>query len=562
MIMGFCTVSMTTHFIFVTGGVVSGLGKGITAASIGLLLKSSGFSVDVVKMDPYLNVDPGTMSPYEHGEVYVLDDGSETDLDLGHYERFLDERLTSISSVTSGKIYSAILEHEREGKFLGKNVQIIPHVTNYIKNCFMRGIADKDNHTRIIEIGGSTGDIEGEVFLESLRQFRQAYRNQVLHIHLGYVPFLTCSGEYKTKPFQTSIRGLLQSGLQPDVLCARFEPQNIGTTTLPHDHLNKLALFGNVDAHRVISLPDMNTIYAVPLHLQSSGFAQILSDFIDTPVTPSIPQFFQDVQTVMQSDSVTSIGIVAKYGKLSDAYLSILESLKIAGVHNATKVQPVFIDSEKLEENNQDEWNRLQSVDGILVPGGFGNRGMEGKIAAAQYAREHKIPYLGICLGLQMATVEFARNVCNLNAFSSEMFEDRSQMTDKDIVIDYIPGQENIYKKGGTMRLGGYDCHLEQGTQAAELFATDTTRERHRHRLEVQNAYIDILENHGLKISGKFWYTNADNEHSFLVEMIELAKSEHPYFVGTQSHPEFLGRPGKPHPLFAGLIQAAMGNYK
>jgi len=545
----------TTHFIFVTGGVVSGLGKGITAASIGLLLKSSGFSVDVVKMDPYLNIDPGTMSPYEHGEVYVLDDGSETDLDLGHYERFMDEALTGISSVTSGKIYSTILQQEREGVFLGKNVQIIPHVTQHIQECFLRGTVGKDNHIRIIEIGGSTGDIEGEVFLESLRQFRQNHKEKVLHIHLGYVPFLACSGEYKTKPFQTSVRDLLHTGLQPDVLVARFEPQE--NVKLPAENLYKIALFGNVQEKNVIALPDMKNIYGVPLYLQQSDMIRILSDFTTKPITPVIPPFFAEYQDLDKLDSVTQIGIIAKYAKLSDAYLSVLESLKMAGVSHKTMVKPVFIDSELLERKDEEEWKKLTSVDGILVPGGFGNRGMEGKILAAQYARANKIPYLGICLGLQMAVLEYARNVCGLNAYSSEMFESRAELEDKDVLIDYIPGQENIHKKGGTMRLGGYNCVLEADTLAIKLYGQKDIRERHRHRLEVQNKFVSNLEENGLKISGKFWYYNEAGENTFLVELIELPTTVHPFYISTQSHPEFLGRPGKSHPLFSGLIKAA-----
>lgn len=561
---------MSAHYIFVTGGVVSGLGKGITAASIGLLLKSSGYSVDVVKMDPYLNVDPGTMSPYEHGEVYVLDDGSETDLDLGHYERFLDVNLTGISSVTSGKIYSAILEQEREGVYLGKNVQIIPHVTNYIKECFSRNVENsvlngEQNHVRIIEIGGSTGDIEGEVFLESMRQFKQLHKHQVLHVHLGYVPYLQCSGEYKTKPFQTSVRDLLHSGLQPDILVARYEIQHDGEH-LSAENLRKIALFGNVDEDHVIPVPDMPNIYAVPPYLTETSLLDILSDFTGKKVTNNIPHFFDDFQTISANldgqKRIISIGIVAKYAKLSDAYLSVLESLKISGVSNKVEVSPTFIDSELLEKNDENEWARLKKVDGILVPGGFGNRGMEGKILAAKYARENNIPYLGICLGLQMAVVEFARSVCGLNAVTSEMFETRADLEEKDVLIDYIPGQENIHKKGGTMRLGGYDCTLKDHSLAAQLYGTTQIRERHRHRLEVQNTFVDVLEQKGLIISGKFAYRNEEGKDSFLVELVELDSNVHPYYIATQSHPEFLSRAGRAHPLFAGLIAAAISTKK
>ncbi len=548
---------MITKFIFVTGGVVSGLGKGIAAASTGLILKSSGISVDVVKFDPYLNIDPGTMSPFEHGEVYVLDDGSETDLDLGHYERFLDINLTKHSSVTAGKIYEKILSEEREGVYLGKNVQLIPHVTGYIKECFVRGIPqDVGLHVRIIEIGGSTGDMEGEVFLESFRQFRQENKADVLHFHLGFVPFLACSGEYKTKPMQLSTRELLRHGLQPDIIGARYSKQ--GDLDLSKEVLEKIALFCNVPKDHVLSLPDVSSIYAVPKNMLNSNLKQILQEFVEQTIDPKLGDFFDHFNGKVSDSKKVRVGIVAKYSRLSDAYLSILESLKIAGVSLDCKVEVVFVDAEKLEQNDINEWDMVKSLQAMIVAGGFGKRGLEGKVLAVQYARENRLPFLGICLGLQMAVVEFARNVCGLDAVSSEMFETREELEGKDVVIDYMAGQTNIHKKGGTMRLGGYDCDLVPGTLIHSLFGVDRIRERHRHRLEVQQEFLDLYSRHGLVVSGKHHYTTNDGRKAFLVELLELDTKLHPYFVATQSHPEFLSRPGKPHPLFKGLVENAI----
>lgn len=551
-----------TKYIFVTGGVVSGLGKGITTASLGILLKTSGFSIDAVKFDPYLNIDPGTMSPYEHGEVYVLDDGSETDLDLGHYERFLNVNLTKNSSVSAGKIYDSILKKEREGKYLGKNVQLIPHVTNYIKECFSRGLptnSDKQ-HIRLIEIGGSTGDFEAEVFLESFRQFKSAYREDVLHIHLGYVPFLDCSGEFKTKPLQTSIRELLSSGLQPDVIVARYAPE--GKEHLTTSSLEKIALFSNLPASNVISLPDLKSIYEVPLYLQNSPAPAILEKFLKTELKPNLPDFFSKVTKTGQDVKTFKIALVAKYPKLSDAYLSLLESIRIAAVASDVVIESYFVDAENLENSANatkydKEWTKLKQADGIIIPGGFGVRGMEGKVLASKYARENNIPFLGICLGLQMAVVDIARNVANLKAFSSEMLDSSTQNDPSlDLVIDFIPEQKQIYQKGGTMRLGGYDCWLEKNTLAADLFKSSKTRERHRHRLEVQQQFLPQLQAAGLVVSGKHFYKTKDDVEKYLVELIELNRTQHPYFIATQSHPEFLSRPSIPHPLFFGLIQA------
>jgi CTP synthase (UTP-ammonia lyase) len=838
-----------TKYIFVTGGVVSGLGKGITAASIGLILKTNGYKVDAIKFDPYLNVDPGTMSPFEHGEVFVLGDGTECDLDLGHYERFLDTNLTNISSVTAGKIYSNILEDERRGDYLGKNVQLIPHVTNYIKERFVRDSEHID--VRIIEIGGSAGDMEGEIFMEAIRQFRQHNRGQVLHFHLGYVPFLECSGEYKTKPFQNSLRELLRTGLQPHILVARYEKKP--GHDISKEQLDKLALFGNVDSNCVIPVPDLNSIYAVPSHFYASGVMERLSEFVsdiikistkeipllrggseangvfttdsnpesnqtkylifdfdgvicnglesdisattnyylkeggwtsevirkyffdyfekpvhgkdhdltqeeidallkrriiyakdrlknneqlfqrfvdnilslkntklaivssssDTIVIPNLgmyksnfdfvygfedghskeekiakickewgvseqsvyyftgtktdileledyldksniigctwgyqgfdklnellpesqilrdfddvlgyefvdvqggnvgvsvtslskplPLFFQQGGKVINPTKTIKLAVVGKYGsRLGDADYSVMQSIAIAGFYANVKVEPIIIAAEDLENNVLETWESVKAADAFLVLGGFGNRGMEGKILAAKYARENKKPFLGICLGLQMAVVEFARNVCGLNAFSAEMLESEtlkvnskklilensrflkrgvsepdgvlleyteeeiaanstvSDLTEKEIVIDYMKGQESIQKKGGTMRLGDYECEVVSGTLASQLFGVDKTVERHRHRLEVQTKYLDQFAAKGLSVSGKFYYTSGEGKQEYLPEIMELDQNIHPYFIGIQSHPEMLSRPTKAHPLFLGLIKACL----
>jgi CTP synthase len=567
-----------SKFIFVTGGVVSGLGKGITTASVGLILKTCGLEVDVIKFDPYLNIDPGTMSPYEHGEVYVLQDGSETDLDLGHYERFLNTNLDKNSSVTAGKIYDTILNKEREGDYLGKNVQLIPHVTNFIKSCLIRGLNSKisDKKVRLIEIGGSTGDMEGEIFLESFRQFKIAHKDQTLHIHLGYVPYLKCSGEYKTKPLQNSVREMLKSGLQPDVLVARYTIEE--NKKFNKELLEKIALFGNLPVQNVLALPDLESIYQVPVFLQESPLIKILEDFTKIKsLNPNLPSFYNKINLPNQPKKVVKIAIIAKYPKLTDAYLSLTESLKIAAVQADVIVENIFVEAESLEKNPKEtekssrEWKKLENCQAIIIPGGFGVRGMEGKILACKYARENNIPFLGICLGLQMAVVEFARNICNLNAYSKEMLEkETDQEINKDIVIDLIPEQKTIHKKGGTMRLGAYDCQIEKNTLAYNLFAKTTfnknldkdlpviIQERHRHRLEVENKFVSTLEENGLKISGKHFYKNSEGHKKFLVELIELNTKIHPYFIATQSHPEFLSRPDLPHPLFFGLIKATL----
>ncbi len=544
-----------TKYIFVTGGVVSGLGKGITAASVGLILKSAGYSVDLIKFDPYLNVDPGTMSPIEHGEVYILEDGSETDLDLGHYERFLDINLTSNSSVTAGKIYSSILEMERTGVFLGKNVQLIPNVTNYIKECFVRSNEAID--VRIIEIGGSAGDMEGEIFLEAIRQFRREKRGDVLHIHLGYVPFLACSQEYKTKPFQNSLRELLRCGLQPHVLVARYEKQP--NADIEIEQLAKIALFGNIAPEYVLPVPDLKSIYEAPNHLIKVGAVPLLAEFMQSDIYPALPAFFLQDGVNQTTGKSVKVGVVGKYGsKLGDADYSVMQSLAIAGFYAGCEVIPEIILADDLVDPISPTWDRLKSCDAVMVLGGFGRRGMEGKIKAIEYARTTKKPFLGICLGLQLAVVEFARSVCGIDAISAEMLEEgqpAKPSTSK--VIDYMPGQSEYAPKGGTMRLGGYQCELTEGSIIRGLYGVSSVIERHRHRLEVQNQYIDILASHGMQVTGKHYYEGKTGP-KYLSEMIELDRKLHPYFVATQSHPEVLSRPTKAHPLFLGLVTEAL----
>jgi CTP synthase len=540
-------VNTDARYIVVTGGVVSGLGKGIIGASIGLILKSSGISVEALKMDPYLNVDPGTMSPYEHGEVYVLGDGAETDLDLGHYERFLQTHLTKRSTMSAGRIYQSILDQEREGVFLGHTVQLIPHITDHIKKIY----SGTESEVKVIEIGGSTGDMEAEVFLEGLRQFRRDHPGRVLHIHLGYVPFLKVSGEYKSKPLQNSLRELLRLGIQPDIIAARYEPDH---GDLPTGLLEKIALFGNLNQDRVIPCPDMSSIYSVPIHLlEKTKISEVLAEFMDRDLHIRLPRFFHDIQK--PKEVKVKIALVSKYTKLSDAYLSVIESVKIAAAANNVDCTVVILDAD-----DDALLSDLKAYDAVIVPGGFGSRGMEGKIRAIEYVRTNRIPYLGICLGMQLAVVEFARNACGIpRAVSREM---ENTAPDSDFIIDFIPEQLKVTQKGGTMRLGDYTCDIQPETKIAALFGVSQTVERHRHRLEVQNQYVKLLEDHGMLISGRFTGNTGTGMEDYLVEMIELRSEIHPYFVGSQSHPEFLSRPDKPHPLFDGLIKAAIETKK
>ena len=530
-----------TKFIFVTGGVVSGLGKGITAASLGRLLKQRGLKVAAQKLDPYMNVDPGTMSPYQHGEVFVTDDGAETDLDLGHYERFIDENLTKHSTLTSGKIYSRILERERAGGYLGGTVQVIPHVTDEIKNFIYMSADTSDADVLITEIGGTIGDIEIQPFLEAIRQISLEKGNEnCLFIHVTLVPYLKASGEHKSKPTQHSIKELRAMGISPNIIILRAdEPINLGIR-------EKISLFSNVKPECVIENITIPSLYEAPLMLNQNG----LDDEVCRALGLDLPQADLTewkllAEKIAKRQNAVCIVIVGKYTELPDAYLSITESLNHAGFECGAKVDIRWIDSEKVTDDTAE--NMIGSADGIIIPGGFGTRGVEGKIAACRYARENNLPFLGICLGMQVAVVEFARHVCGLKDANSGEFDKSSPYP----VIDYMPGQENMEGSGGTMRLGAYPCKILPSTVLHRLYNEQNITERHRHRFEVNNDYRKTLESAGLCMSG----LSPDEQ---LVEAVEL--SNHTFFVGVQFHPEFKSRPNKPHPLFLGLIKAALGD--
>jgi CTP synthase len=527
-----------TKYIFVTGGVVSSLGKGIAAASLGLLLKQRGLRVVLQKFDPYLNVDPGTMSPFQHGEVFVTDDGAETDLDLGHYERFIDRNLSQRSNVTTGQVYESIINREREGGYLGKTVQVVPHVSDEIKNRIRLAAENgEDVDVVITEVGGTTGDIEGLPFLEAIRQMRlDQGRENVLYIHLTLVPYIKAAHEMKTKPTQHSVRGLREIGIQPDILLCRCD------RPLSQDLKAKIALFCNVEERSVIEAIDAESIYHVPLKLGKEGLDDIVVEKLRLDVgPPDLEEWEKMVHKIFSMTESVDIAIVGKYIQIVDAYKSIIESFTHAGVANDVHVNLRWVDAEKIEEDGPDKW--LDSADGVLVPGGFGERGTEGKITAVQFARENGVPYLGICLGLQMAVIEFARNVCGLEAGSSEFDHDVPHP-----VIDLMRDQRSQSKMGGTMRLGAYPCVLKKGTLAYELYGEEEISERHRHRWEVNNEYRELLAEKGLVFSGL-------SPKGDLVEIIELPG--HPYFIAGQFHPELKSRPMRAHPLFRGLVAAA-----
>jgi CTP synthase len=529
-------------YIFVTGGVVSSIGKGITVASIGRLLKSRGISVRIQKLDPYLNVDPGTMSPYQHGEVFVTDDGAETDLDLGHYERFIDENLSRASNVTTGQVYSSVIAKERRGDFLGGTIQVIPHITNEIK-ARIGAVARQGNpEVVIVEVGGTVGDIEGQPFLEAIRQMRKdAGRNNVLYIHLTLLPVISPTNELKTKPTQHSVKELRAIGISPDIIVMRAEQP------IPDDVRAKVALFCDVDMEGCVPMPTVQSIYEVPLILEEFGMGRYICQRLGLPDRePNLEEWHELVNRVKKPKRSIKIALVGKYVALHDAYLSVAESLYHAGLHNDTSIQIEWVDAEDFEHENgyRRACDRLRGVHGIVVPGGFGDRGIEGKIAAARYAREHKIPYLGLCYGMQMAAIEFARNVAGLyEANSTEVDRHTSQP-----VIDVMADQRDLADMGGTMRLGLYPCHVTPGTKTAEAYGTDVIQERHRHRFEFNNAFREKLAEAGMIFSG----LSPDGR---LVEIIELR--DHPFMVGTQFHPEFKSRPNRPHPLFRDFIKAA-----
>ena len=530
---------MAVKYVFVTGGVVSGLGKGITAASLGRLLKARGYQVTMQKFDPYINIDPGTMNPIQHGEVFVTDDGTETDLDLGHYERFIDESLDKNSNVTTGKVYWSVLQKERHGDFGGGTVQVIPHITNEIKSRFYRAKSPEENKIAIIEVGGTVGDIESQPFLEAIRQFQLnvGHDNAIL-IHVTLIPYLKASEELKTKPTQASVKELQGMGIQPDVLVCRSEHE------LTEDIKEKIALFCNVPVSHVLQNLDVEYLYEAPLAMEREKLADVvLSSLRLENRKPDLSDWEEMVESLRNPNKTVKIAIVGKYTQLHDAYLSVVEALKHGGISCRAKVELDWIDSEELTEKNLDQ--QLHNVDGILVPGGFGNRGTEGMILAAQYARVHKIPYLGICLGMQMAIVEFARHVLGYEDANSIELNPET----KHPVIALMPDQEDIEDIGGTLRLGSYPCILAEGSRSYALFGKKEIHERHRHRYEVNNAFRKELQEKGMNIVG----TSPDNH---IVEMIEIAG--HPFYVGTQAHPEFKSRPNHAHPLFRGFIQAAV----
>ncbi|HHW45444.1 MAG TPA: CTP synthase [Clostridiales bacterium] len=530
-----------TKFIFVTGGVVSGLGKGITAASLGRLLKARGLKVAAQKLDPYINVDPGTMSPYQHGEVFVTEDGAETDLDLGHYERFIDEDLNKYSNLTTGKVYWNVINKERRGEYLGSTVQVIPHITNEIKE-FVYGVARKTNADVVItEIGGTIGDIESQPFIEAARQISlEIGRNNSLFIHVTLVPFLSGSNEHKSKPTQHSVKEMQSMGINPDIIVLRCDKP------LEESIFNKIALFCNVKRDCVIENLTLSNLYEAPLMLERSNFSAVVCRElgIDAP-EPDLAEWADMVNRIKSRPYSVNIGLVGKYVGLHDAYLSVVEALHHAGYYHNAHVKIRWIDSEQITAENAD--NTFNGLHGIIVPGGFGSRGIEGMILAAKYAREQKLPYFGICLGMQIAVIEFARNVAGIKDANSGEFDEQC----KNKVIDFMPGQSSDIDIGGTLRLGAYPCIIKPGTTMERCYGSLSISERHRHRYEFNNQYRELLEKYGLVLSG----TSPDGR---LVETIEL--SDRPFFVGVQYHPEFKSRPNKPHPLFKGFIKAALSH--
>ena len=526
-------------YIFVTGGVVSGLGKGITAASLGRLLKARGFKVAAQKLDPYINVDPGTMSPYQHGEVYVTEDGAETDLDLGHYERFIDEDLNRYSNLTTGKVYANVLARERQGGYLGKTVQTIPHITDEIKRFIYRVGEQTDADVVITEVGGTIGDIESQPFLEAIRQVgREVGHENAIYIHVTLVPYLKASGEHKSKPTQHSVKELQGMGISPDILVLRCDEPITDSSVF-----EKIAHFGNVDRDCVIENLTLETLYEAPLYLEQAHFSEIVCRklHLDAP-KPDLAEWRQMVERIKHPEGSVTIALVGKYTQLHDAYLSIVEALKHAGYARGVEVKIRWIDSESFSPAD------LSDADGVLIPGGFGNRGIEGMIDAARYARTHRLPYFGICLGMQILCIEYARSLLGWTDANSGEFDPTSSHK----VIDFMPGQSDAIDKGGTLRLGSYPCSIQPGTTMDRCYALDAIAERHRHRYELNNAFRQRLSEAGLTFSG----VSPDGR---LVEAVEI--TELPFYVGVQYHPEFKSRPNKPHPLFLGLIEAAQRHH-
>ena len=541
-------MTTNTKYIFVTGGVVSSLGKGITAASLGRLLKSRGYRVTIQKFDPYINIDPGTMSPYQHGEVFVTDDGAETDLDLGHYERFIDINLSKNSNTTTGKIYQSVINKERRGDYLGGTVQVIPHITNEIKERVFR-VGQQDNADFVItEIGGTVGDIESLPFLEAIRQVKKDVgKNDVLYIHVTLVPYISAAGELKTKPTQHSVKELRSIGISPDIIVCRSEKP------ISKEMREKMAMFCDVDPDAVIQNLTARSIYEVPMLMEEQGLDTIVLRKLEMEDKPKDMQGWHDMvaRILKKYDKKVTIAVVGKYVALQDAYISITESLRHAAVANETELDIHWVNAEEIEADDTDMDKVMAGVDGILVPGGFGNRGIEGKIKAIQYAREHKIPFFGICLGMQCAVIEFARHVCGMADANSSEFNPNSAHP----VIDLMPEQIDVEDLGGTMRLGLYPCKVYPDTLTSKAYNAELIYERHRHRYEFNNAFREKIVGKGLVLGGTL-------PNGRLVEIVELPESEHPWFLGAQFHPEFKSRPTNPHPLFRDFVGAAVKHHK
>lgn len=541
-------MATNTKYIFVTGGVVSSLGKGITAASLGRLLKSRGYRVTIQKFDPYINIDPGTMSPYQHGEVFVTDDGAETDLDLGHYERFIDINLSKNSNTTTGKIYQSVINKERRGDYLGGTVQVIPHITNEIKERVFR-VGQQDNADFVItEIGGTVGDIESLPFLEAIRQVKKDVgKNDVLYIHVTLVPYISAAGELKTKPTQHSVKELRSIGISPDIIVCRSEKP------ISKEMREKMAMFCDVDPDAVIQNLTARSIYEVPMLMEEQGLDTIVLRKLEMEDKPKDMQGWHDMvaRILKKYDKKVTIAVVGKYVALQDAYISITESLRHAAVANEAELDIHWVNAEEIEADDTDMDKIMAGVDGILVPGGFGNRGIEGKIKAIQYAREHKIPFFGICLGMQCAVIEFARHVCGMADANSSEFNPNSTHP----VIDLMPEQLDVEDLGGTMRLGLYPCKVYPDTLTSKAYNAELIYERHRHRYEFNNAFREKIVGKGLVLGGTL-------PNGRLVEIVELPESEHPWFLGAQFHPEFKSRPTNPHPLFRDFVGAAVKHHK
>lgn len=541
-------MTTNTKYIFVTGGVVSSLGKGITAASLGRLLKSRGYRVTIQKFDPYINIDPGTMSPYQHGEVFVTDDGAETDLDLGHYERFIDINLSKNSNTTTGKIYQSVINKERRGDYLGGTVQVIPHITNEIKERVFR-VGQQDNADFVItEIGGTVGDIESLPFLEAIRQVKKDVgKNDVLYIHVTLVPYISAAGELKTKPTQHSVKELRSIGISPDIIVCRSEKP------ISKEMREKMAMFCDVDPDAVIQNLTARSIYEVPILMEEQGLDTIVLRKLEMEDKPKDMQGWHDMvaRILKKYDKKVTIAVVGKYVALQDAYISITESLRHAAVANEAELDIHWVNAEEIEADDTDMDKVMAGVDGILVPGGFGNRGIEGKIKAIQYAREHKIPFFGICLGMQCAVIEFARHVCGMADANSSEFNPNSTHP----VIDLMPEQLDVEDLGGTMRLGLYPCKVYPDTLTSKAYNAELIYERHRHRYEFNNAFREEIVGKGLVLGGTL-------PNGRLVEIVELPESEHPWFLGAQFHPEFKSRPTNPHPLFREFVGAAVKHHQ